>query len=122
MEIVGFDGTGRGPVIEHRDYVPFGTAHLAEMAADCGGDLPLRIASHGEAYEVSGFSYDPHENVITLSGSDPHNASFLALSFDGDPAATAQLHHQEAGKLARHLEELAAGIRARCPAPDVRPG
>jgi excisionase family DNA binding protein len=100
---------------------PFGTADLAEFAAEYGGDAPLRIASHGESYSIAGWSWDPREGVITILGDCPGDRMFcLAASYDDDPEATAAMHHRIAEETARHLEEIAARIRAEHPVPAAR--
>jgi len=121
MEIVTC--TEDGSAVEHRDYTPFGSAALAEFAAGHGADVPLRISSHCGTFRVDGFGYDPHERVITLSHGCPHNLPFWAASYRGDPEGTARVHHREAEKVARHLEEEAARFRAKFPAPaELPPG
>lgn len=100
---------------------PFGTAGLAEFAADHGGNVPLRIASHGESYSIAGWSWDPREGAITILGDCPGDRMFcLAASCPDDPEATAAVHHRIAEETARHLEEVAARIRAGHPAPGRR--
>jgi hypothetical protein len=85
---------------------------LAEFAADHGDDLPLLIRSHGETYGVGGFSWDPREGAVALASLCPYDAPFAALSLPDSPETTAQFHHDMAEKLAVHLEEVAASIRA----------
>lgn len=101
--------------------IPFGTADLAEFAAEYGGDLPLRIASHGEVYSVAGWGWNPEEGVITVMGDCPGDRLFvLAVSCPGDPETTTAVHHRIAEETARHLEDVAARIRAEHPAPGQR--
>lgn len=93
----------------------FTTGQLAEFASKYG-DVPLFIRSHGETYGIVGFGWSPDDGFITLSGGCPQDGPFAAFSIPDDPASTARLHHQAAEELARHMEEVAATIRARYPA------
>lgn len=94
---------------------PFTTAELADYA-ERYGDVPLMISSHGEVYGVDLMSYEPDHNAIILNGSCA--ISYInpaAISLEDDPEGTAALRHRIAEQVARHLEEMAAGFRARFP-------
>ena len=58
---------------------------------------------------------DPDEKTIILTGTCQYDVPVAALSYDGDPEATAQMRHCLAGDLAAHLEGVAAGIRPKYP-------
>jgi len=95
---------------------PFTAAELAAFAAERGSEGPLRISSHGETYGIGGFSWDPDEKIIYLSGACPHDPlNPAAISVPDDPAATARVRHDLAEKRAAHLEAIAAEIRAKYP-------
>lgn len=106
------------PCVSHDTFT---TAELAEFAAEHGMDVPLLISSHGETFGVGGFSWEPDEKVIYLVGMCPFDNPIAAVSFDGDPDATARGRHFLAERLAAHMEEVAAKIRAKYPKPASGP-
>lgn len=100
------------PCVSHDTFT---AAELAEFAAAHGMDVPLLISSHGETYGIGGFSWVPDDEAIYLVSMCPFDNPIGAVSIDGDPDATTRLRHHLAEQLAAHLEEVAAGIRAKYP-------
>lgn len=109
----------------------FTAGELADYAREYG-DVPLFISSHGERYGIGALSWDPDEKGIWLLSMCPYDNPIAAVSIeypaegdedgeDGvtDPVATARLRHHLADKLATHMEEVAAGIRAKYPEADT---
>jgi hypothetical protein len=89
------------------------------MKSDGSEDAEVMIISHGETYGIGGLLFDPGTRRVYLEGGCPSDAVFnpAAVSVSGDPLATARNRHQIAERLAAHLEEIAACVRADYPKP-----